>query len=208
MKGLFITAENGKSVKDMEGGISLKIRNQMQAFSKRGFQIKEFVMPFGYTASLMNKIRYRLPFSNIRPVWEYHEEFADADFIYLRRPNVMTKYLRSVLQNIKKANKKCKILMEIPTYPYDKELLHETFGFFMLFKDRYNRKRIKKLIDTYVTLSDDKELLKYNESDKKYKDLISAEYRYINSNKEEIYKRSRRRDTYLCSCNVYEDAWI
>ena len=33
-------------------------------------------------------------------------------------------------------------------------------------------------------------LLKYNKQDKKYKDLISAEYRYINSNKEEIYKRA------------------
>ena len=35
-------------------------------------------------------------------------------------------------------------------------------------------------------------LLKYNESDKKYKDLISAEYRYINSNKKEIYKRANK----------------
>ena len=35
-------------------------------------------------------------------------------------------------------------------------------------------------------------LLEYNESDKKYKDLISAEYRYINSNKEEIYKRANK----------------
>ena len=32
----------------------------------------------------------------------------------------------------------------------------------------------------------------YNEQDKKYKDLISAEYRYINSNKEEIYKRANK----------------
>lgn len=35
-------------------------------------------------------------------------------------------------------------------------------------------------------------LLEYNEQDKKYKDLISAEYRYINSNKEEIYKRANK----------------
>ena len=33
-------------------------------------------------------------------------------------------------------------------------------------------------------------VLEYNKQDKKYKDLISAEYRYINSNKEEIYKRA------------------
>ena len=33
-------------------------------------------------------------------------------------------------------------------------------------------------------------ILEYNKQDKKYKDLISAEYRYINSNKEEICKRA------------------
>jgi len=35
-------------------------------------------------------------------------------------------------------------------------------------------------------------LLQYNEQDNKYKDLIAAEYRYINSNKEEIYKRANK----------------
>lgn len=37
-------------------------------------------------------------------------------------------------------------------------------------------------------------VLEYNRQDKKYKDLISAEYRYINSNKEEIYKRANKMD--------------
>ena len=32
-------------------------------------------------------------------------------------------------------------------------------------------------------------LLEYKKQDKNYKNLISAEYRYINSNKEQIYKR-------------------
>lgn len=32
-------------------------------------------------------------------------------------------------------------------------------------------------------------ILEYNKQDKKYKDLVSAEYRYINSNKEEIFKK-------------------
>lgn len=35
-------------------------------------------------------------------------------------------------------------------------------------------------------------LLAYNEQEQKYKDLISAEYRYINSHKEEIYKRANK----------------
>lgn len=36
------------------------------------------------------------------------------------------------------------------------------------------------------------QLLKYNEKDNKYKDLINAEYRYINSNKDEIYKKANK----------------
>lgn len=35
-------------------------------------------------------------------------------------------------------------------------------------------------------------VLEYNKQDKKYKDLIAAEYRYINSNKKEIYKRANK----------------
>lgn len=35
-------------------------------------------------------------------------------------------------------------------------------------------------------------LLEYNKQDRKYKDLISAEYRYVNSNKNEIYLRAQK----------------
>ena len=35
-------------------------------------------------------------------------------------------------------------------------------------------------------------LLEYDKQDKKYKDLISAEYRYVNSNKQQIYKRANK----------------
>ena len=34
--------------------------------------------------------------------------------------------------------------------------------------------------------------LEYEKQDKKYKDLIAAEYRYINSSKKEIYKRANK----------------
>lgn len=35
-------------------------------------------------------------------------------------------------------------------------------------------------------------LLEYSKQDKKYQDLISAEYRYVNSRKEELYKRANK----------------
>lgn len=37
-----------------------------------------------------------------------------------------------------------------------------------------------------------KKLLEYNKQGQQYKNLIAAEYRYINSNKEEIYKRANK----------------
>lgn len=36
------------------------------------------------------------------------------------------------------------------------------------------------------------EILDYKKEENKYKDLIAAEYRYINSNKKEIYKRAEK----------------
>ena len=35
-------------------------------------------------------------------------------------------------------------------------------------------------------------MIEYNKQDRKYKSLISAEYRYINANKEEIHKRANK----------------
>ena len=35
-------------------------------------------------------------------------------------------------------------------------------------------------------------LLEYTKKDRKYKNLISSEYRYVNSNKKEIYKRANK----------------
>jgi len=35
-------------------------------------------------------------------------------------------------------------------------------------------------------------VLEYNKQDKKYKDLITSEYRYINAHKEEIYIRAQK----------------
>ena len=46
---------------------------------------------------------------------------------------------------------------------------------------------IPVLNDSYVV-----KLLEFDKQDKKYKDLISTEYRYINSNKFEIYKKANR----------------
>lgn len=62
----------------------------------------------------------------------------------------------------------------------------------------YNRKKQPLAIIKFSAMipvfkdNDVIEILDYNKQDSRYKDLISSEYRYINSNKEEIHKRAQK----------------
>ena len=46
----------------------------------------------------------------------------DADFIYLRKPSAINMGFIDFLKRVRKLNPKMKILLEIPTYPYDNEI--------------------------------------------------------------------------------------
>lgn len=79
------------------------------------------------------------------------------DFVYIRRFFIINKSTLFMLKMIKKINPSCKILLEIPTYPYDKEYT----GFVnkvALLIDKIYRKKIYRYIDRIVTLTDDKEI--------------------------------------------------
>ena len=110
-------------------------------------------MPYGKNKML--RFFYRIPFFNGAPQWKYNEEFNHVDFIYLRRPMIMTGFMLKVLKQIKENNKKVKIIMEIPTYPYDDEILQFKFSKVLLWKDKYNRNKFKGVIDKIATVTDD-----------------------------------------------------
>lgn len=79
------------------------------------------------------------------------------DFVYIRRFFIINKSTLFMLKKIKKINPSCKILLEIPTYPYDKEYT----GFVnkvALLIDKIYRKKIYRYIDRIVTLTNDKEI--------------------------------------------------
>ena len=59
-----------------------------------------------------------------------------------------------MLSLLKQRNPKAKVLMEIPTYPYDREFLKVWHDLPFLWKDRYNRKRLSKLIDRLVVVGE------------------------------------------------------
>lgn len=75
--------------------------------------------------------------------------------IYIRSDHNTTPFLINLLQKLKKMG--CKIVMEIPTYPYDQEYQGLSFGYQrVIFMDKCLRHLMAKYIDKIVTFSNHK----------------------------------------------------
>lgn len=98
----------------------------------------------------------RLPFFPSKIAYSYDSSYADLDAMYFRRTTLDSCAVR-FFRDVKKYNPACKIVMEIPTYPYDKEMA-SLVEWPRLIKDRWNRKKLKKYIDRIITFSDDNEI--------------------------------------------------
>lgn len=86
-------------------------------------------------------------------------DIVDASFIYVRAVIPNTIGLVTLLKNVKKINPSCKILYEIPTYPYDSEMKSFKQKCFLML-DRFNRKKLHKYVDKIVTLTNDDKIFK------------------------------------------------
>lgn len=136
-------------------GVIKKIKAQMEAFSLAGFKCEYCRLPYP-NKTLLQKLQRILPFYNNHRQWAVTENLLDADGIYCRVLGEWDYYMLKFFANIKKYNPKCKIVLEIPTYPYDKEYLFNVKGWILLLKDKIFRKYIHYYIDRVATLTDDK----------------------------------------------------
>jgi glycosyltransferase involved in cell wall biosynthesis len=101
-------------------------------------------------------ITRRLPCFPSKIAYRYDASYDALDAMYFRR-TTLDSYAVRFFRDVKKHNPKCKIVMELPTYPYDKEM--STFiEWPRLIKDRWSRRKLKQYIDRIVTLSDDDEI--------------------------------------------------
>ena len=76
------------------------------------------------------------------------------DYVYVRRVTPNCRSVLHILRRIRGANPACRIVYEIPTYPYDAE--HRSFaGMFVLLVDRRFRKKLSRYVDRIATLTDD-----------------------------------------------------
>lgn len=146
MNGLFIIYEEENQ------GILKKIHNQIRAFEASGICMdKDYIKV--YSESTLAKIAYRIPFTNILPYWKYKPEYTKYDFIYLRRPMYMNFWFILLWSKMKR--KGIKIILEFPTYPYDKEIFTSIFSIPLIAKERIARWFLKLSINRISLLSKD-----------------------------------------------------
>lgn len=151
-KGYYIYAENYGS-----SGVSKKIKMQMEALSGR-FIMKEVLIKTP-KRTLMQRITGLLFWNSFEREYQSAlNELDNPDFVYIRKMLVDKKHV-IFLKEIKEKYPMCKIIVEIPTYPYKGEMLSHWYTTLMYVKEIIYRHKYKENIDRFVTYSDDDEIL-------------------------------------------------
>lgn len=140
----------GISASEKKTGVQAKIAAQIDAFCDAGLQCEfiEGVKP----SSRLRRGLGSLPFISDGITWPDVELFRNASFVYIRRPMFSTREFIHFLRSIKSINPKIKTVIEIPTYPYDKELL-SPLSLFAVLKDRKYRTQWKDCVDYIADMS-------------------------------------------------------
>ena len=150
---------------DPSNGISKKITYQINALNACGIHThlcymdesnckkrmidKQIIADYG--CGIKSKILKRTEFSSIVN-YAIKENIA---FVYIRSNHNANPFTINMVKRIKKAG--IKVVMEIPTYPYDAEYLSQGMGK-QIFQDRIFRKILAKQLDAIVTFSDANEI--------------------------------------------------
>ena len=150
MKGYYLFAPVEPGCAGPESGVERKVRAQHKALQTMVDCELVVLEPVKYTGSVKEKILRRLPFTAAWRKWEYHGEFHDADFLYIRQVYHDASFVR-YLKAIKQDNPHIKIIYEVPTYPYDTEAGVSVANAAFTLKERKNRVKAAKYMDRIVT---------------------------------------------------------
>ena len=157
-KGIYIRCGSKKGFV----GVEKKIHNQINALSEY-FDVSEIVIT-KENACLLRSILWRMPMASFGR--NYEETLNEIDsiigneclsFIYVRKPPIDRKFV-AFISSLKKRYPSSRIVMEVPTYPYQLELLQSKEMWPWFFKDLYWRQKLSNYIDKVSTFSNDNTL--------------------------------------------------
>lgn len=147
-KGYYVYVENCGS-----SGVMKKIEMQLETFSKE-LDIQAIKLET-VKRTLLQRIWALLPWNSFQREYDKAiSQLNDPDFVYIRRIYVDHEYV-SFLKKIKSRYPKCKIVIELPVYPYKKEMLSTFYTCIAYCKEIFYRREYSKYIDRFVTYSND-----------------------------------------------------
>lgn len=151
--GVFINCISYKNDSDLQySGVHKKVEAQCKILNGYFSITHDLHNMYGKYVTKIDKIIRRLPFTGISERWKYSDKYLTFDFMYFRK-DVIDFSVYSFLKAIKKHRPEIIILMEIATYPYDRELRNGIKYWPLYMKDKLNRNRLKNCVDRIVTLS-------------------------------------------------------
>ena len=158
MKGLYICASpNNDEISNKSVGVLKKIFSQYEVL--KDCVSKDFEIRNVYKNHKHNKIQTFFNHLFSKNVFDF--EFINSNSyncIYIIRRLLPNNHsLLHTLKMIKCKNPSCKIVYEIPTYPYDMEHKGLSGKLFLLI-DKLYRRKLHKYVDRIATLTDDKEI--------------------------------------------------
>ncbi len=160
MKGIYLNF-----VPEYEIGVIKKLNFQIKSFNKLGVNIKKckiieekfyiddiFINNYHTGTSFKEKLLRKIDLYFCLKKLQRTKLYEGIDFIYIRY-FYSSPWFISYLKFLKKVN--LKVIIEIPTYPYDGEVKD---NFFTRWDKKY-REELHKYVDKAVTYSNDKEIL-------------------------------------------------
>ena len=131
------------SVNSKANGIEKKIQYQFEVLKNNSNSSWHFINLPGHYKLHSNLLKFY--FGNA--LKEYYSCFSDVENVYIRRPHIMSMSVLKVLRYIRKNFPNSKIVYEIPTYPYDKEIANKA----KLIIDKIFRSKLKNVV-SYITV--------------------------------------------------------
>jgi len=149
--GYYIGPEQGTSGGSI--GVDLKIKNQCDVL--KGYFQLELLCIYKKKTNIIKSILWRMPFGSYGMKYEEVLKCIDkTDFLYIRKRATD----KAFLNFFKQLRRRCtngKIILEIPTYPYKRELLFNKEMWPFYFKDIFYCRFLNRYVDKIVTFSND-----------------------------------------------------
>lgn len=137
-------------------GVEQKIENQSKIFHQY-FEFEKIVVE-RQKANLVKSIVWRLPLGSFgRDYDAVFSQMENPNFIYIRFVPADRKFVKFI-KSLRTHYPTAKLLLEVSTYPYSRELLSDMSMCPYYFKDLLYHGQLKKYVDRVVTFSDDSQI--------------------------------------------------